>query len=260
MPAGVRNWKSFVENSTVLQIHTHTCKTHKQGKTGLRQRGWSGEKGRNGEVSKVRMGDHDMSLVSSMSFDLFSFCSLYFFLNYKKIACTERRSIWISIQWSYCTSCYKPQLQLKNRNIMHMIMWFEWIFFLKRSVIWDDPCLTSADLFKTVKSYHRKKCHFCNVLHYENTVTMDWHNLNALESTQIYYKRHQNLPRSVEQNIKYSCKMKVVSFKSLSVALLPENISLRKRVRHDTQNTTSHFFCFFFFPSTRCGGGSKISY
>lgn len=56
MPAGVRNWKSFVGNSTVLQIHTHTCKTHKQGKTGLRQRGWSGEKGRNREVSKVRMG------------------------------------------------------------------------------------------------------------------------------------------------------------------------------------------------------------
>lgn len=38
-------------------------------------------------------GDHDMSLASSMSFDLFSFCSLYFFLNYKKTACTERRSI-----------------------------------------------------------------------------------------------------------------------------------------------------------------------
>lgn len=30
MPAGVRNWKSFVGNSTVLQIHMHTCKTHKE--------------------------------------------------------------------------------------------------------------------------------------------------------------------------------------------------------------------------------------
>lgn len=78
MPAGVRNWKSFVGNSTVLQIHTHTCKTHKQGKTGLRQRGWSGEKSRNGG-QQGEDGDHDMSLASSMSFDLFSFCSLYFF-------------------------------------------------------------------------------------------------------------------------------------------------------------------------------------
>lgn len=69
------------------QIHTHTRKhTNKE----KQDWGWSGEKGRNREVSKARMGDHDMSLVSSVSFDSFSFCSLYFFffLNYKKTACT----------------------------------------------------------------------------------------------------------------------------------------------------------------------------